>query len=275
MWRYLKEAFWAKADLPAIGPLPINALAVLGLGVFGCAEHALWLLGLGLETAYLYALSSNPRFRHLVQARANWQSRQTVEQSRHDLLSRLTPEARSRLARLDEKIRRAITLTRGDQTHDLLADSNLDALEKLGDLHLRLLVAEQELQTACRQTDAAALARQAATLEQELQSAAALSPALRESKQATLDLTRKRLANAARRIETLAEVGSDLARIEAQVDLVLDDTGLEGRPPAVAGNLNLLNRILESNSALRIDASPDRLPFGSSSPDARQREFDR
>ena len=258
MWRYLKEAFWARADLPTVGPLPVNALAVLGLGVFGFVEHPLWLLGLGLETAYLYTLTTNPRFRKVVQARANYQVRHTAEQTRHDLLARLSPEARVRLEKLAAKIGRAIALTRGDETQDLLADSNLDALEKLGDLHLRLLVAEQDLQTARQQTDEAALTRQSTTLVAELQSTSRpLSPALRESKQATLDLTRKRLANAARRAESLAEVASDLARIEAQVDLVLDDTGLGGKPAAVSGNLNLLNRILESNTALRTDASPD------------------
>ena len=275
MWRYLKEAFWAKADFPGVGPLPVNALAVLGLGVFGCVEHPLWLLGLGLETAYLYALTSNPRFRKVIQARANYQSRQTAEQTRQDFLARLSPEARARLDRLEAKIRRAVTLTRGDETGSLLADSNLDALEKLGDLHLRLLVAEQDLQTVRQQTDEAALSRQTAALEKELSATdRPLSSTLRESKQATLELTRKRLANAARRTETLAEVASDLARIEAQIDLALDDTGLDGKPAAVSGNLNLLNRILESNTALRADTVREGSALGFSAPAPRPREFE-
>ena len=73
---------------------------------------------------------------------------------------------------------------------------------------------------------------------------------MRESKQATLELTQKRVANARRRTESLAEIASDLARIEAQVDLALEDAGLEGKPAVVTSNLNLLNQILASNTAL-------------------------
>ena len=97
-----------------------------------------------------------------------------------------------------------------------------------------------------------------------------MSASLRESKQATLELTQKRIANARRRAGTLAEIGSDLARIEAQVDLALEDAGLEGKPAVVTSNLNLLNQILESNSALGGFESSPLLPgaAASSSPEA-------
>lgn len=254
MWRYLKEAFWAKADLPAVGPLPINALAVFGLGIFGCAEHAVWLLGVGLETAYLYTLATNQRFQKVVTARDQWQAQQSTERSRGDLLAQLSPESKNRVEQIEGKLRRIAALTQGNEDGSLLGESNLDALEKLGELHLRLLGVEHDLQTAQQQTNEATLVRQAATLEQELSSGGtALSSALRESKQATLELTHKRLANTKRRAKSLAEVGSDLVRIEAQVELALEDAGLDGQPTVVASNLNLLNRILESNSALRSD----------------------
>ena len=258
MWRYLKEAFWARVNLPAAGPLPVNALAVLGVGILGCAEHALWLLGVGLETAYLYLLATNPRFQKVITARDHWQAQQSSERSRRDLLAQLSPESRARLERLEDKIRRAVALSRGETNAGLLGDSNLDAMEKLAALHLRLLGVEHDLQAVQQQTDEAGLARQAAILEQELQAGGGpLSTALRESKQATLALTQKRLANAKRRAESIAEVGSDLARIEAQVELALEDASLGGKPTIVASNLNLLNRILESNSALRNDSSLD------------------
>ncbi len=82
------------------------------------------------------------------------------------------------------------------------------------------------------------------------------SATLRESKQATLDLTRKRLASAQKCREGVVEIESDLARIEAQLDLALENTRLEGRPVALSGNLNLLNQILESNTSLgNLDAA--------------------
>ena len=254
MWRYLKEAFWARVNLPAVGPLPVNALAVFGLGIFGFAEHAVWLLGVGLETAYLYTLTTNPRFQKVVTARDLWQAQQTTERSRHDLMAQLSPAARNRVDQMAGKLHRIGTLSQGNEDGSLLGESNLDALKKLGDLHLRLIGVEHDLQAAQRQTDEAGLIRQATALERELHATAApLSPALRESKQATLELTQKRLVNSKRRAEATEEVESDLVRIEAQVELALDDASLEGKPAMVASNLNLLNRILESNSALRSD----------------------
>ena len=251
MWRYLKAAFWARADLPMVGPLPLNALAVFGCGVIGGVAHAAWLVGVGLETAYLYLLVSNPRFQTVVAARDHWQAGRSDEQNRRDGLARLPADLRDRAEQVDSKIRRAAGLGGQESDADLLRDSNRDALEKLGALHLRLLGAECDLRTAQEHFDEAGLVQQAAALERELQGVASpLSAALRESKQATLALTKKRLANARRRAESLAEVRSDLARIEAQVELALEEASQEGRPTLVASNLNLLNRILESNRAL-------------------------
>ncbi len=259
MWRYLKAAFWARPDFPAVGPLPLNALAVFAFGVLGGVIHPVWLLGLGLETAYLYLLATNPRFQKIVAANDLWQTRQNIGHDRHDLLARLPPEARARVGRLEDKIRRATT--RGPEGADtsLLGDSNRDALEKLAALHLRLLGAEDDLRTTQQQADEVALTQQVTALETELHATGSpLSAAWRESKLATLTLTQKRLANARRRTESLAEIGSDLERIEAQVELALEDASQEGKPTLVASSLNLLNRILESNQALSSDYSPDR-----------------
>ena len=194
----------------------------------------------------------------MISARARFQAQQSIARGRNDLLDHLSPESKGRAERLADKIRRAAAASRKNADLDLLGDSNLEALEKLGALHLRLLGIEQELQNMHQQTDQTDLLRQSAVLEEELNASSdLLSTALRESKQATLALIQKRLVNARRRAESLAEVRSDLARIEAQVELALEDTNLDGQPNAISGNLNLLNRILESNSALRGENSLD------------------
>lgn len=252
MWRYLKEAFWLRVDLPTLGELPVNALAVLGFGIVGCASHAVWLVGVGLETAYLYALATHPRFQNVVMARSRLQARQDAGRRELDLLARLSPESRARVEKLAGKIERISHLLRVGEEADLLGDSHVNALRKLGELHLRLLGIEHDLQSARQQSDEENLSRQAASLEAELSTEKGnLSPALRESKQATLTLMQKRLANVKRRTESLAEVGSDLARIEAQVEVALEEASLEGKSTVAAGNFDLLNRILESNSTLR------------------------
>jgi hypothetical protein len=73
----------------------------------------------------------------------------------------------------------------------------------------------------------------------------ALSAAARESKTATLALLKRRAENVARRRQTLEEIASDLARIEAQVALVLENTTLEGKPQAISSDLELASQLLD------------------------------
>ena len=68
-WSYLKAAFWYGFKVPGLGTIPANAVAVLGFGIVGLGEPAMWLVGLGLETTYLLGMTFNPRFQRLVKAR--------------------------------------------------------------------------------------------------------------------------------------------------------------------------------------------------------------
>jgi hypothetical protein len=45
--------------------------------------------------------------------------------------------------------------------------------------------------------------------------------------------------------QTLEEIASDLARIEAQVALVLENTTLEGKPQAISSDLELASQLLD------------------------------
>ena len=70
MLRYLKAAFLVGVDLPALGRIPANILGLSAFAVFGFGEPAFWLLGIGLETAFLFALAYNARFQKVVDAQA-------------------------------------------------------------------------------------------------------------------------------------------------------------------------------------------------------------
>ena len=55
VWRYLREAFWARPEIAGLGRVPVNLILLAGVGILGFGEHALWLAGLGAEVAYLYS----------------------------------------------------------------------------------------------------------------------------------------------------------------------------------------------------------------------------
>ena len=68
MWSYLKTAFLAGPDLPGLGRVPANVLALLGAAALGFLNPGFWLLGLAAEAVFLFGLATHPRFRKYVDA---------------------------------------------------------------------------------------------------------------------------------------------------------------------------------------------------------------
>jgi len=248
MWRYLKEAFWARPELGGLGRIPWNAVAVTGVAVLGFGEHAIWMAGAGLETAYLYLLATNPRFQNWVDATGAPPSLESDDsgQARRSLISRLQPAMRQRLAKLEAQCQQILTVIREGDPDSFLLDGNQQALDKLSWLFLKLLVAQNTLQSMEGRTTENELNRQIFSLEQEL-SNANISPTLRDSKQATLKITKQRLGNFQRRSESLQEITSDLNRIEAQVELALEDATMKGKPTVISSNIDLVSNLLDDS----------------------------
>lgn len=244
MLKYLKEAFWFGPAVPGLGRMPVNALALLGFGILGIAEPAFWLLGAGMEAGYLALLASHPRFQRLIDARQRHQAAGDSQKGREDLVRRLPGAARQRLAALEEKAARVLHVARDGHASDFEVESRRDALDRLAWIHLKLLVARNHLESLHTQTSGTELKRRIADLEREMEASEA-SAALRQSQGATLALLRQRLDNLERGQRTLKEVDSDLARIEAQVDLALETGALQGGGAAATANIELASEVLE------------------------------
>lgn len=139
-----------------------------------------------------------------------------------------------------------LQLDRDAQTDDFVVDGNREALQKLAWLYLKLLVARTNLLSIDPARGEAELNRKIAELQAGLQ-AAATSSALLESRQATLRILEQRRTNLERREETLAEIDSDLTRIEAQVDLALESAGMRGKTGAISANIDLVSQLLDDS----------------------------
>jgi len=80
-------------------------------------------------------------------------------------------------------------------------------------VYIKLLIARFHLLTAGTDDSGESLQRKIVLLEKDLQDSQE-TPALRQSKAATLDILRRRLANVERREQSLEEVESDLTRVD-------------------------------------------------------------
>lgn len=253
MFRYLKEAFWARPDIGGLGRIPWNAIAVAGALILGFGEHAVWIGGLGLETLYLYALATNPRFQHWVDAVDLARIRSSDDTARTNLVENLAPPARGRVNSLEQKIGKIEQLYHESQADEFLFDSNRDALHKLANMYIRLLVAQRNITNTGAESSEKSLQSQIDQIRKEV--AGNIPAALRESKQATLNILSQRLTNLRRRSETLAEIESDLTRIEAQIDLALEDASLKGKPTAISSNIDLVSHLLIDDSTTTTSSS--------------------
>ena len=238
MFRYLKEAFWARPRLAGLGAIPWNALAVAGTAIVGFAEPAVWLAGAGLEAAYLYAVATNPRFQKWVDAT----HREPGKLAEAPVV--LEPVARARLEALEARHARVEQLYRDSPEEDFLFDSNREALQRLSEIFEKLLVARRNLVEHGTTTTESELRKRIADAERELAGGAG-SETLRESREATLAILKQRLRNFQRREQTLAEIESDLTRIEAQFELAIEDATLKGRPVAISANIGLVSHLLD------------------------------
>lgn len=268
MGRYLKAAFWISARVPGLGRLPVNVLAVLGFGILGFGHEGFWLLGLGLEATWLLAATSNSRFRVLVDAGEEQLAAGTTEDQRQALVTRLAAENRQRLQQLERKCQRALGLQREAGVTEVMQELNADSLEKLTWFFLKLLVARENLQALGDASMRRELQQRVTALERELEGR--VSSALRDSKEATLKILQQRLAHVDRREESIAEIDSDLTRIEAQIDLAVESAGLRGKQATVSTDIHFVSQFLDEGIFGEAGASITALESTYSAPPRRK-----
>ena len=244
MSKYLKAAFFISPIIPGIGNVPVNVVALCCLAILGFGNAGFWLLGAGLEVLFLTVLATNPRFQAVVNALDTARNAGDAAVKWQALVQQLPASARKQLADIETRCRRILEIYHTNQVDVFTIDSSHEALMKLTWLYLKLLIARENLQTVGQETNGKALQNEIAVLHQELNEEG-ITPALLESKKATIDILEKRLENLGNREQALKEIESDLNRIEAQLGLALDNATMSERPGAVSASIDLASHLLD------------------------------
>ncbi len=238
LFAYLKAAFNAR---PLGMPIPPNWFGLAAFGLLGWfVSPGFWVLGAGIELAYLYWLARNPRFRATL-ARPGPQG-DGAEKHYRELLDGLSEPQRARQQQIEARAREVLALL----SRSPLMAAHADSLEQLVWLNLRLLAARQALagvvETA--QAESRELQQQETRVDQRLGDPA-LSTELRrslEQQKAVIDARQAAHAEARRRFEhvesELQRIGQQIALIREQALLATDEEHIARALDALAASFN-------------------------------------
>jgi hypothetical protein len=243
VWRYLKSAFLVSVDVPSLGRVPVNVLLASGFAILGIAQPAFWLVGAAVEAAIVPSLAFNPRFQKYVESQRVQAAGNDAEAQRRALIQILPRDSQKRLADLAANCERVLDVYRSQQAEDFIVDNSRDALKSLQWVYLKLLVAQHHLQDPSSHDSVTDLKDKIRTLEAQIKDPDE-SDSLRQSKTATLTILKKRLENSGKREQSLEEIDSDLTRIEAQVDLILENATMQGKPQTISSDIELASDLL-------------------------------
>ena len=237
MWRYLKSAFFVTANVPGLGRIPLNFLAVAAFVILGFAQPAFWFLGLAFEAALIPGLAFNPRFQKLVEAQSLAKPEEDIDKQRNALVQLLEAGAQRRLWQMATKCNQVLQVYRSQQAEDYIIQTNEHALKNLEWVYLKLLVARHHLLTPTNETEQT-LEKKIIDLDKDIQDGEE-TESLMQSKVATLEILKQRLTTMRTKRQTLAEIEVDLNRMDNQVDLILEKATVQGKPQTISADIEL------------------------------------
>jgi hypothetical protein len=220
--------------------LPPNWVGLAAFGLLGVANPGFWVLGAGLELAYLLSLSTNPRFQRLVAARPTLAADAEWNQRVQRALAQLDPSDRRMYLSLVERCRSILTLqSHGaeDVTHGLEAQA--DSLGRLSWMFLRLLVARRTIRTVIGAGDADGddLQRRLVALQRDAQRED-VEDELRRSLTGQIEILQQRVQQRAEAQRKLAYIDAELARIQQQVELIREQAALSTDPELLSRRID-------------------------------------
>lgn len=238
---YLREAFHAKPWGMFVAP---NWIGLAAFALLGLLNPGFWLVGGGLELAYLHFLTSNARFRRWVDGKLagavelNWDAKVAAR------VQQLSPAAAERFRTLEKRCEVILAQQKSGGTIPEL-DLQSDGLNRLLWIYLGLLDARQKLHQIMEGSgdDFAGKVRK---LEAQLQMEQ--DENLRQSLTGQLEILRQRKDMQKEGRTKIAFLDSELDRIEQQVELIREQALLAGDPAALSRRIDEVGATLTGTS---------------------------
>lgn len=232
--------------------VPPNWVGLAGFAILGTLNWGFWLLGAGLELAYLFSLITNPRFQRLVDGQLLSEEQAAWGSKLQRLVSALDSSGQQSYRNLEARCRSLASEARTSHS-DLGAETQRSlgqTLSRLLWVYLQLLVTRQATTRLLpegggkHQND---LEPRIKDLTLRLQDTS-LDTDLRRSLEGQLDLLNQRQASQREARLKIDFIDSELVRIEEQVNLVRDQALLASDAEAASSRIDAISSTLGSTT---------------------------
>jgi len=248
-WDHVRAAFSAR---PTGMFVPPNWVGMAAFGFLGLLNPGFWLIGAGLELAYLGMLATNERFQRVVTAQQQWAGRRVWQQRVEELVRQLTVEGQRRYHNLESRCASILE----QQQKAAIIPSGLEAQsESMGRLlwmYLRLLLMRQAIDRIVRDSvgmgeDSSQLEDRVRKLETQL-AEGSVSEELRRSLAGQIDILKQRLQKRAEARDKLRFLDAELTRLQEQVELIREQAVLSTDPQLLSARIDQITATLDGTN---------------------------
>ncbi len=248
-WDHVRAAFSAR---PIGMFVPPNWVGLTAFGFLGLLNPGFWVMGLGLELAYLGVLATNGRFQRTVVASQQWESRRQWQHRVEDLVQQLSSEGQRRYRALEGRCSSILD----QQQRAAVVPSGLEAqgegLGRLLWLYLRLLLTRQAIDRIVRESAGAAedgsqLEDRVHKLETQLADGS-VGEELRRSLSGQIEILKQRLQKRSEARDKLVFLDAELTRLQEQVELIREQAILSTDPQLLSARIDQITATLDGTN---------------------------
>ncbi len=246
---YVRAAFSAR---PIGMFVPPNWVGLAAFGMLGFLNPGFWIMGFGVELAYLAVLANNERFQRTVAASQQWATKKQWQNRIEELVRQLGDENQQRYRALEVRCRSILD----QQQRIAVLPSGLEAqgegLSRLLWLYLRLLLTRQAIDRVLLESvgageDRERLEERILRLERQL-GEKNLGEELRRSLAGQIDILKQRLQKRSEARDKLEFLEAELIRLQEQVELIREQAILSTDPQMVSTRIDQITATLDGTS---------------------------
>jgi DNA repair exonuclease SbcCD ATPase subunit len=237
-WDYICKAFNAR---PMGMFVPPNWIGLGSFAILGLLNPGFWVIGLGVELAYLWILGTNKRFQRLVDASQKMETRQQWQTRIDALVHQLGNEDQQRYRALEVRCWTLMEQRHSIQTPSSGLQAQGEGLSRLLWVYLRLLATRQAINRILRSqagapSESTGLEERISNLQSRLKEE--ISEELRKSLSGQIEILQQRLDKRREAKEKLVFLDAELTRIQEQVELVREQSVVSADPETLSKRID-------------------------------------